>query len=230
MAMFQRYVAIDWSGRGSEHQPVPLAVAEVRNGEQMAIIQPPRFPKVRNWSRRECREWLGTILRPDQPRTVVALDFGLSLPWGADQGVFGCTGWGEMVQSIAKLYGIYGTARATAEAINREPKFGGHGPFRFDGSRTDFRFYLDRDVAYYRLVETAIPQAISQWYLGSGGTVGFHTLTGLAAIHELIAQREAGHVRFQVWPQECQSQECARDRRVLSSNVSQARIFRFVHD
>ena len=31
------------------------------------------------------------------------------------------------------------------------------------------------------------PQGISQWYLGSGGTVGFHTISGLSAIDYILA-------------------------------------------
>jgi hypothetical protein len=89
-----------------------------------------------------------------------------------------------------------------AESVDRDPQFRGHSLYRFNESRTDFRFYLDHGVAYYRLVETAIPQAISQWYFGSGGTVGFHTITGLAALDDLLRQRDAGTVRCRIWPQE----------------------------
>jgi hypothetical protein len=137
------------------------------------------------------------------------------LPWGADQDVFGITGWQAMIQALAELDGRHETARAVAESVNREPRFAGHGPYRFNEGRTDFRFYLDHDVAYYRLVEAAIPQAISQWYMGAGGTVAFHTITGLAAIHNLIVQREAGLVRFRVWPQECENWMDLGDAHVL---------------
>ncbi len=94
------------------------------------------------------------------------------------------------------------TARKTAQAINEDERFRGHGPFRFDDSRSDHRFYLDHGVAYYRLTELVAPQAISQWYLGSGGTVGFHTITGMAAIAHLLDSRENAELDFQVWPQE----------------------------
>lgn len=203
MAMFQRYVSVDWSGRAREHTPVPLAIAMSSRGESAEIVQPPRSPRVRNWTRAECRDWLRPILSPDQPRTIVAFDFGLGLPWGADQGVFDRVGWPAMLQALAELYARYGTARAVAEVVNAGPRFANHGPYRFNEGRADFRFYLQHGVAYYRLIETAIPQAMSQWYLGSGGTVGFHTITGLAALHDLISQREAGHIRFRIWPHEC---------------------------
>jgi len=187
-----------------EHKPVDLSVAAAGRAAPAELVWPPRFPRVRNWSRAECREWLSAILSTDQPRTIVALDFGLGLPWGADQGVFRRDGWRATIQALADLYGRYGTARAVAEVVNRDPRFAGHGPYRFDENRTDFRFYLQHGVAYFRLIETAVPQAISQWYMGSGGTAGFHTITGLSALHDLIAQREAGRVQFRVWPQECE--------------------------
>jgi hypothetical protein len=107
-----------------------------------------------------------------------------------------------MIRSIGQLYRTHETARASAQAINAKAKFNGHGPYRFDESRSDFRFHLDHGVGYYRLTELLSPQAISQWYLGSGGTVGFHSITGLAAIDELIGLREKGEVDFEVWPQE----------------------------
>jgi hypothetical protein len=107
-----------------------------------------------------------------------------------------------MIGAIAKRYGEQGTARATALSINNDKRFGGHGPYRFDPDRNDFRFYADNGIAYYRLTELIAPQGISQWYLGSGGTVGFHTISGLSAIHHLIQEREAGRLDFVIWPHE----------------------------
>jgi len=94
-----------------------------------------------------------------------------------------------MIREFGRRYAAAGTARATAQAINNQPRFSGHGPFRFDADRNDFRFGLDHGVPYYRHTELVAPQAISQWYLGSGGNVGFHSITGMAAIDDLIKQR-----------------------------------------
>jgi hypothetical protein len=102
--------------------------------------------------------------------------------------------------AVADRYLESGTARATAQAINADPGFGGHGPYRFNEGRTDYRFY--QSVPYYRLVEIAIPEAISQWYVGSGNTVAFHTITGLATMSGLLDRRDAGELSFAVWPQE----------------------------
>jgi len=130
------------------------------------------------------------------------MDFGFGFPWGTDRTVFETTGWRQMLRKIGKLYVEHETARNTAEFINAGENFDGHGPFRFDHSRNDFRFYKQYGVGYYRLTELIAPQAISQCYLGSGGTVGFHTITGLAAIDWLIGLREKGELDFEVWPHE----------------------------
>ena len=130
------------------------------------------------------------------------MDFGFCFPWGADRAIFDCNGWRDTLDALAKVYRHYGTARAAARAINACRRFDGHGPYRFDETRTDYRFYVDHGVAYYRLVEIAVPQAMSQWHLGAGGTVGFQTICGLAALTGLLKRRDVGELSFVVWPQE----------------------------
>ncbi len=213
-SIFQKYISIDWSGAGSEHDTGDFGIVEAY-GAEGRVVPPPRYPRAGKWTRAECREWLSAVLRPDEPRTIVAIDFGFGLPWGADRSVFGCDGWRAMLEAIAKLYRQHGTARLVAATVNGEPRFAGHGPYRFNENRSDYRFYLEHGVAYYRLVESAIAQAISQWYMGSGGTVGFHTITGLAALHDLIALREAGEVAFRIWPHECDDPTTGADDHLL---------------
>ena len=201
--MFGRIISIDWSGAGSETEGVDLRVVthDTATGVSAAVNRQVGKRTYQSWSRDACRSWLIEQLRGETP-TLVALDFGFGMPWGADRAVFGVSGWRDMLRAVADQYRKQGTARATALAVNDEERFAGHGPYRFDDSRADFRFYADHDVAYYRLTELVAPQAISQWYLGSGGTVGFHTITGLAAIQHLIEWREAGEIDFRVWPHE----------------------------
>lgn len=203
--MFERYVSIDWSGAGREEQPVDLAVMEAWRVEPTArIMAPPPGGRPRwRWSRAECRDWLlHDVLGPNRPRCLVACDFGFGLPYGADQALFEVSGWHRLVERLAALYAAHGTARAVAMAINAWPRFDGHGPYRMDDTRADFQFYLRHQVGYYRLVDGAVPQAISQWYLGSGGTVGFHAITGMAMLHALLERRQTGAIDFRVWPQE----------------------------
>lgn len=179
--MFDRYISVDWSGAGTEEQRYGLRVVEAshENAEGI-VVDPPRSGATR-WTRTECRRYLAEALHGGQPRCLVAMDFGFGYPWGADVSVFGSGGWEGMLGTLSSLYDEEGTARSVAQRINSSASFGGHGPYRFDDSRTDFRFYLDSGTPYYRLVEMAVPQAVSQWYLGSGGTVGFSTITGMAA-------------------------------------------------
>jgi hypothetical protein len=203
VAMFDRIISIDWSGAGSEAEGVDLRIAIFDSTtDECSIVNRKRGrQEFHSWSRMACREWLLERLSEDVP-TLVAMDFGFGMPWNTDSAVFGVDGWRKMVGSIGERYRQNGTARATAQAINDDERFEGHGPYRFDENRSDFRFYLDHGVPYFRLTELMTPQAISQWYLGSGGTVGFHTITGLAAIDHLLSLRDAGEIDFIVWPQE----------------------------
>jgi hypothetical protein len=201
--MFDRIISVDWSGAGVEMDGVDLRIAVFDAATNSSFIVDRTYQKrsVASWSRRAFRAWIVEQLRDKQP-CLVAMDFGFGLSWGSDEAVFGVAGWREMIRAIARKYEENGTARATAQAVNDEARFGGHGPYRFDDNRNDFRFYLDSEVAYYRLTELIAPQGISQWYLGSGGTVGFHTISGLSAINFLVEEREAGRLDFVVWPHE----------------------------
>ena len=201
--MFDRIISIDWSGAGSEAEGVDLRISmfDAATNECSILNRRKGNQEFHSWSRAACREWLRERLAEDTP-TLVAMDFGFGMPWGTDSIVFRASGWRNMVRVIGQQYQIDGTARATAQSINDDERFNGHGPYRFDESRSDFRFYLDHGVPYFRLAELLTPQAISQWYLGSGGTVGFHTITGLAAIDYLIGLRDNGEIDFAVWPQE----------------------------
>ncbi len=201
--MFDRIISVDWSGAGSETEGVDLRIAVFDSARSQSIIVDRPYQKrtVASWSRRAFRAWILEQLRDRRP-ALLAMDFGFGLPWGSDKSVFGATGWRDMIRKVAEMYEASGTARATAQAINADERFGGHGPYRFDGNRNDFRFYTDNGVAYYRLTELIAPQGISQWYLGSGGTVGFHTISGLAAINYLVKEREVGRLDFEVWPHE----------------------------
>jgi hypothetical protein len=148
--MFGRIVSIDWSGAGSESERVDLRVAVWEGETGTCAVKLPTRGATRGWKRSECRQFLQDTL--SQPRrTLIAMDFGFSLPWGADRAVFGVDCWREMVRCVGKCYATCGTARTAAQEINLLPRFNGHGPYRFNDSRNDYRFYLRHGVAYYRL-------------------------------------------------------------------------------
>ena len=203
--MFQRIISIDWSGgeEKTEDDYVNLRIA-VWQQDRSWIQRPPNaYSGRRKWARSECRSWLLQQLQTDERRTLVTMDFGFGLPWGSDQALFGVSGWEEMIKKIAGLYSENGTARKTAKSINALKCNEGHGPYRLGkDDRTDFRFYLDKGVGYCRLADIAVPQAISQWYLGAGPKVGYHSITGMSALSWLITQRHEGKVDFRVWPHE----------------------------
>jgi len=194
---FERIVSIDWSGAGTEKKGARIAVCNYSKKTGKSRIVPPT--KGTMWSRETCRNWLCRQLKRSG-QTLFLIDFGFSLPWGAQQSVFGVKSWRAMIDAIDKEYTASGTARAMAKKKNLEPQFNGHGPYRFNDSRSDYVFYRDNDIAYYRLTELIAPQALSQWYLGSGATVGFHTITGLSALSDLLRQRDANKFAFKVWP------------------------------
>ena len=202
--MFERLISIDWSGSGAEDQRVNLRVVEANQQDVDGVVVNPPNVRVgtRAWTRAECREWLVEALEPKQPRCLVAIDFGFAYPWGTDGAVFRCRGWRQMLTKVAEVYEREGSARRAAESINLLHRLGGHGPYRFNQDRTDFRFYLDNGVGYYRLIEIAVPQAISQWYMGAGAAVGFGSITGMATLDRLITMRDRGGKDFRVWPQE----------------------------
>jgi hypothetical protein len=198
--MFDQILSVDWSGAGAEVERVSLRIAVWDKDANVCRIEhPPAAGTARSWRRSECREHLRKALAGAK-KTLVGMDFGFGLPWGSDKAVFNVSGWRAMIRRLREIYEANGTARAAAQVINGMKHLNGHGPYRFNESRTDFRFYLDHGIPYYRMTELAAPQAISQWYLGSGGTVGFHTITGLSAIDWLIGLRESEGLRFAVWP------------------------------
>lgn len=74
----------------------------------------------------------------------------------------------------------------------------------------DARWYARTGVPFYRQTELLIPQAISQFYLGSVGVVGFQTITLPAALHELGMRRARDEILFDVWPHEIISPRAGR--------------------
>lgn len=208
--MFERIISIDWSGGKirKEDDHVNLRITSWEPDQGFLVVRPPNARNQRRrWSRGECREWLAGQLRVDSPRTLVAMDFAFGLPWGIDRQLFQVAGWHEMLSKFDEVYSQNQTALSTALAINSKCQHS-IGPYRLSKKdRTDFRFYLEHNISYYRLVEQIVPQAISVWYLGAGPKVGYHTLTGLPALHWLIQQREKGNIQFQVWPQETMTPE-----------------------
>lgn len=201
---FQRWVAADWSGAGHDAKSNRgLAVATCSLTEPTALAAPqPR-------SRQRLTEWIAQVLRPRETPTLLGLDFGFGYPSPAASVVFGANSWYELPGRMAALLDEHHTARDLAHTINEEYHDG--GPFRIT-DRVGHRFYVRHGVPYYRLTEQFAPQAISQWYLGKGATVGFSSITGLACLGRLMSLRQKGDVDFAVFPFE----EPTRARHVVA--------------
>ena len=204
--MFERFISIDWSGAATEHERVDIRVVQGTSEHGGQVVSPPHTRKgTKSWTRAECRKWLAEVLEQDRSRCLIVMDFGFGFPWGADRAAFRCQGWREMIGAVAEVYGEQSYreqrwAEFTAEEINS--RIAGPGPYRFGQDRANFRFYLDYEIAYYRLVEVVVPQAMSQWYFPKGPRVASSTITGMAALDCLMRIREQEKIDFQVWPQE----------------------------
>lgn len=197
---FHSFVGVDWSGRGAPEDSNPgLAVAEA-SGPTATVLK----WHARKRSRIELVSWLASRLGPSEHAVCIGLDFAFGFPMGAMKSVFGASEWRELPDRMRALLTDYGTAKSVAVAINADARFRGNGPFRTNEDRTNSRFYLDSGIPYYRLVEQFVPQAISQWYMGSGATVAFSTITGLAALGDLLARRDRLEIDFTVHPFEPQ--------------------------
>jgi hypothetical protein len=193
---FKRIFGVDWSGAGRDDEcNRSLAVAVWSETDMVAKID---YSWRRQRSTRlEFQEWLIEVLRPKNPPALIGLDFGFGYPRGASRILFGSEAWKCVREQMATLMAQHDTARAVALEINRP--YGKNGPFR-DKDRSNFHFYLSNGVPYLRLVEQFVPQAISQWYMGSGATVALSSITGMALLGRLLRLRHKGECKFRVFP------------------------------
>ena len=200
MPLFSRYIAIDWSGAATATEGVDIAIVEAGQKSSPAVVRPPAIRGRKRWSRQACEEWLRPKLRAAEPRTLVLVDAGFAYPSGAARTLVGAASWMDLVKAMGQLYRTHRTARAVGQYLNDQFRDG--APFRFDAGRSDARWYARYGIPYYRQTELLVPQAISEFYLGSGGAVGFHTITFLATLDDLIRRRKDGETAFDVWPYE----------------------------
>lgn len=117
--MFERIISIDWSGAGHENKGVDLRVTLWHRGGEPAIEDRKVGRRTyRSWSRSACRAWLAARLA-ESPRTLVAIDFGFGLPWGADRKVFDVQGWRAMICKIGECYGQHGNRTENGPGYKR---------------------------------------------------------------------------------------------------------------
>ena len=105
-------------------------------------------PKLVRWhrktrSRDKIVTWIKEVLHPEQPPTIIGMDFSFGFPVGTMRLVFQASSWIEMAAIIGKLVNTQGLARGVAEAINARPEYAGEGPFRTNATRNAFRIHVD---------------------------------------------------------------------------------------
>ncbi|WP_262695610.1 hypothetical protein [Kordiimonas aquimaris] len=85
MKPFSHFVGIDWTGaKGKRHKGLKIAICEA--GTHAPVIVPPKSG-YKDWSRRECAEWLseGAGL-PSGSRVLVGIDAAFGYPFDTDKG------------------------------------------------------------------------------------------------------------------------------------------------
>lgn len=204
--MFNHFVGIDWSGAGSAKKAASIRVVWTSTKDGSIHTEPPPNPKrkgQKGWAREDFVSWLISFLK-SHSKCLVAMDFGFGYPYMASSVVFGSKSWQEMVAKVGSHLQETKSPRVLFDRINKLPKFYNEGPFIGDCNRQENGFWSQHGVAYYRLTELAAPQAISQWYRGSGPKVAYSTVTGIAMLSELLKLR-SDRFDFEVWPQETEA-------------------------
>jgi len=228
MENFDQYIGIDWSGANEMRSRPNIRVAKC---DTRGCIKPfyPReigMPKsIKKWKRSEIKTYLTGIFRSPR-RTLVGVDAAFGYPKGFGKRVCDASSWHEMVRRVAeeasgKVW------NDVLKDINGQDDGGYSGPFYFGTSKdvsnasmkssathNPYRYYANRDIPYYRLVENYVPQAISTFYAGAGPKVAAHTITWLPVLHALMKDRAKNNaLDFGVWPQE---EDWSRRRHVIA--------------
>ncbi len=103
--MFEKIIAIDWSGAGLDDKTNSgLAVAFWPDAGGKVDIQEPIPKSAHNqkyWRRSHLLDWLRKQISPDQPRTLVLMDFPFSFPYGTAAAWGAGTTWQNLVRFVA---------------------------------------------------------------------------------------------------------------------------------
>ncbi|THF82256.1 hypothetical protein [Cohnella fermenti] len=176
-ASFERYIGIDYSGRGEPHERTAgiQAVEADAEGNVMRISPPAGRGKTYNWSRRELYEYVrGRLAAADGP-LAIGIDHNLSFP-GSYFERHGLRDWDEFLRHFCELWETKEhSVRACRERV---PPY--------------------RNAHELRLTETFTSSAKSAWNFDQmTGAVSYSTHAGLPWIRELRAEfRDTLHV----WP------------------------------
>ncbi len=210
---FQRFIGIDWSGAATADDRVNLRLVE--SGPHLSTpraITPPESSRAKNWTRNEVRRYLLDALHPHAPRTLVAIDAAIGYPTGAASAIFDASTFSDLAATVAKGLAAHPDLPSYIDALNLRAAAHPTGvPFFYRGSDLPDRswhrphhrphsFFTHHGIAYYRLVETFVPESLSPFYIGPGPMVAYHALTVLRLIHHLFEARQQSTVDVGIWP------------------------------
>lgn len=186
--IFDRFVAIDWSGaRGSAQRGI--AIASCVPGETAPVlVEPPR----RGWSREDVLDWLKVLAEAGE-RAIVGLDLSPGLPF-VDAGAY-FPGWTETPADMPALWAIVDELSAAnphlgvdgfVEAASSYFRRPGQRGASFPNGRGRLRECEQRQLAM-RLSPS------SCFNLVGAAQVGKSSLTGMRVLHRLGG-------RIPLWP------------------------------
>ncbi|WP_299677022.1 gephyrin-like molybdotransferase Glp [uncultured Roseobacter sp.] len=191
---------VDWSG-GNDTGPAPRADAIWACVARDGRADEPVY--LRN--RRVAEDWLAALFEAEREagrRVLAGFDFPFGYPSGFAEAItgqpnpFALWNWlQERIEDSPKTNNRFDLAGE----INR--RFGGQGPFWFNGLKRDIDGLPRRKTDYKnpfperREAETRAKGAFSCWQLGGTGAVGSQVLMGLPVLARLRARYDAA-----VWP------------------------------
>ena len=209
-ALFDGYMAVDWSSRASRCQGAnSVWIAVLDHGGQVQVHNPGTRNDAIN-----CVGGMLTEAKGKGHRFLCGFDFPFGFPEGTARALTGHDGW-EAVWGLLerKIEDDENNRNNRFDAPARlNERFQGEGPFWGNGLRRDIQG-LGRTAPrnrwgvvlppYRRHVERVFPGQ-EVWKLSGRGSVGSQALTGIARLERLRQRRDD----VQVWPFQTLGEGC----------------------
>jgi len=208
-ALFDHYVAVDWSAANSRKtgtDSIWIAHGHYRDGDILptALQNPP--------TRYQAMEHIAQISRDalhNDERVLIGFDFPFAYPVGAATLLTGTPGWQSLWRALSRLIEDDEKNRsnrfAVANLFNQrldsgKTRFWGH-PYQRSYSHLTLKRppVTDPALAIRRRVEMLSPKTKTVWQLMGAGSVGSQALLGIAWLEHLRKRRDlADHIA--IWP------------------------------
>ena len=192
MTLFDRYIAVDWSGANTP-----------RTGKDSIWIGESGRPSINPPTRAAAMAVVAERLR-EGGRIFLGFDFVFGYPRGAAQALAGKPGWRSVWNAIANAIvdsdDNSSNRFAVAETFNRilgEPHFWGHPhQHRYDHLRPKKPLHGYPAIPERRAAEALATGAQPVWKLTGVGSVGSQSLLGIAR----LAQLKRAFPEIGIWP------------------------------